>query len=1739
MFIKRIALILLVVVGLGFAFHQSILHFSLQYYISHTAERAGYSLVYQEVRASPHELVLIAPKVSLLQENSHFEADEIRFAYALHPLSGTLDLNITLNNPHINLHSGSLDLEKLLTSLFQSASWFKINGHIHNAQGTLTLGDLPMSLHFVVDQTWGLNPKAYYRISSDPALDHKGNVLEITYGEEGGTVHSTDIDTAVLTQLLHSLFPSSQSWVFEGGRLNGEINFELDDWNFTKGSGELYIEDLTLQHKDSKIKAVMGDILLKASPSEGTLASLEFLEGTVYFSDEETYGVLKDLKGVLQLTANQQLQLFADGILSSSKQKSYAWVQASTDIPTFKEGKLTLVLNHLDQNTPTLFDVTASLLNTPEPHIDLILKNVRQREFGFAQRVLDNTGPHLNPITYISGTISATLRLGLKNGMISSLAGKQINAEKLFFLIKPWELAIGSEKMTGEFSLDLSSPNPLDTLNASIGVENGQLALVGIHFDRWNFTNIQTELKIKQGSLQASSASVQLAGLKGEAEILGSKLDVPMRLKLHGKGSDIIPFVPERIQKGIQQSLNDDLVTLEAQVKKRPQGLAVEANALIKNNATNIVSPPIEFGFVIDRISLPHTAKFLADQEQFLKSLSPSLLNNLTPDRDLPLSYMIHSYLRQETGYSGYKLHQGWLKVNRLPLDKYVSPFIFPDKELMLSGFAEIVGEFDSTGISIRYQGTNLTLENEQLTIQVPEIVQDLEHPGAYHTLDLITMQHFGRFPIENGSYFDKGSGLLFSDMSGDVLFEGEKVHIDDVGAFCNGIFFEGIIDVDYSSPLKGQFDVNVHADSIVGSFSQAQNILAHFDKPYYITKIPLEGSLSFGPEGGDLFFGVKPDDVDFQARFDGCLMDGKLFSPHIDLAIHELSLNFLFDHQKNFLDLTDMQGMLLLGKPEAVEEYSIHSEGIRFSDFEKNIASFDIRIKEDSKDLFAIVGNTVSNPENPDSIDFQFDLKKSHFGEIYPQKLLLTLTDWNRVDDLQLEAHFRLSTLLHNLQKLGRSQNFLSGLINDLHQFSAVSGELALKLGFEGYKGTLSFDLGGDNILIDQHLVKTFHLSGYQREDKWSIEQLQLDNISIAAELQRKDALWKIDFMGLRYAEDLLLGLNGSYEQDKSLLSAHVNLLEMDLGKISEWQLLKSVFEDVKPEGVLKGSGEIQVKKPTKETGWNLDLLITAASTDLSINGYPFKDTEDLRFHLVNDRGWTLSNFNSEIAFDEGNGSLGFHINSLDYDFTSECLTMDSMPFSIDPSRLPWLANELSQRFPETFDDKIVETLTQLKADTPVKGKIDFSVGPSSDTFHLSLADDRYYLFGEERDLKFTVAELSENELKITSLFALNNHPTWISSLINPNQSDQGKIIIADGSAEKLDLPPLLVFWHSDPQKGLIIDKVSGHLSGIDVNLVENAQNPSTSETFNLVGSLDIDGTTARQILPPMLEKAFETLQMGRGYQMQGNFEIHKESPKNGDRDIRAYGTLTGNDLELKNYRFRQLSSQFIYNPASFQLIDFNIYDHAGSFHMDTLRVEKQKDDSWTLFAPMLTAYEVRPSLLNEVGKPDSHIRKPLVIQQFYLQNIVGKVGDANSFTGQGTFHFINPQKKNLQNTIFAIPAEILTRIGLNLSVLTPVAGTIHFELNQGKFVLTKFKDVYSDKKISKFYLSGPMSTIDLDGNLNIQVRFKQSTLLLKLAEMFTVNVKGTLTKPTYSLQRQKYLINQEVYTSQTEGQK
>ncbi|MGZ3633899.1 MAG: hypothetical protein ACXWM7_06450, partial [Parachlamydiaceae bacterium] len=257
--------------------------------------------------------------------------------------------------------------------------------------------------------------------------------------------------------------------------------------------------------------------------------------------------------------------------------------------------------------------------------------------------------------------------------------------------------------------------------------------------------------------------------------------------------------------------------------------------------------------------------------------------------------------------------------------------------------------------------------------------------------------------------------------------------------------------------------------------------------------------------------------------------------------------------------------------------------------------------------------------------------------------------------------------------------------------------------------------------------------------------------------------------------------------------------------------------------------------------------------------------------------------------------------------------------------------------------------------------------------------------------------------------------------------------------------------------------------------------------------------------------------------YAFTGEWEFNKQ-----DRgrlgNFSFQGGLSGQNVIFKGYELEFVQADAFYSYDTVRITNLLVQDPAGFLQIDQLLGFYQQDQLWHIALGHCEVTNWQPSLLRSVGQApllnDSHLQIP----QLRLSQVQGVLEKPNSFTGTGEMSFDNRSKRVSHHPLIVVPTEIINRIGLDLSMLSPVSGNILFNIQDGKFIVTKLKDVYSEGKISKFNLasSSAPSYMDFEGNLHLKIRMKHYNILFKLAELFTFTVTGSLQKPIYSISKQ-----------------
>lgn len=572
------------------------------------------------------------------------------------------------------------------------------------------------------------------------------------------------------------------------------------------------------------------------------------------------------------------------------------------------------------------------------------------------------------------------------------------------------------------------------------------------------------------------------------------------------------------------------------------------------------------------------------------------------------------------------------------------------------------------------------------------------------------------------------------------------------------------------------------------------------------------------------------------------------------------------------------------------------------------------------------------------------------------------------------------------------------------------------------------------------------------------------------------------------------LYNILGSYQKEK-LLEVGGNLLTMK-GIHQDNHLALDEFA----VGKVKGSANIDWKHD--DVLLSLSDVKVEEAHSFSLKGQ-FKKGMNLR------KGLILEGLNLSSA----DGKSSYQLDALRCNLQNQKLSFQDFAFCLTQERLPLIRSFTDSFFPGKVPAELFEWIEMQK--NPIEGRVSFEIHPSATSAHLSLKDGLYTAYGKDHELRNIAFFYDPGVLRLSGevFYQEQFYPVSMSS----KGMKEGNISLKEHPASQ---DALIGYWKRSPGGKIDFERVQGKFCGLDVFLHKQAG--SENQALYL-GKIHFDGMKLCKLLPPPWKNKVQKLEIGSGYSLEGEFDFFEK---------KFSGMLLGNHFSFWGMELDSLSSVINCTPKKIELKHLVMEDWGGKVEVEKASLIQQ-EGTWEILVPQLMVKDVRPiRLKGEEGKKNKKgFFDPLCIQSFQLNHFEGTLGERTSFKGNGALEFSNIPKKNFLSSLLFLPKEITARIGLDLSLLIPARGAIHYEIHDGKVFLTKLKNVFSEGKRSRFYLAeGHPATIDFDGHLNVKVKMKQYNLLMKVAEFFVVTVRGDIFKPTFSLNHQQEYVSDDI---------
>lgn len=1655
--------------------------------------------------------IIVIEDLELQQTNSNsqsnFQSPRLEISFSVHPLKGKIKTHAELIDPQIHVlktAKGNFFPNFELPSKSQLTT-------LHVSNGRLIFSNPEAAFEEVCKFSFTMDPKrSRLNLSFNDEIQ---NGFRLVYHRKSSLLNFTfeNLNLHRSYRLIEEIFPKdSQKLYVSDGLVAGNLSIYPKE---IYAEGELSLKNILLSDKQQKYLAAANDVFIEFHKAK--TASSQVIDKSPLPQFIEA--ILKNCEG--------QVQIGQESFLSHLQNDKVQWeirnVTSRLDFSLQRglQGLFQGIINRKQHFSPIIFDLSSNMESNGhrsfQAQVDILtdarqsasmrfsfqhqagerelakidLQHVSKQESSLFRDLALPFFPQANDIEILGGNVDANLEIVFENGKAQELFLKNFFAKDLY--LQGFSTKAFVNKAEASAKIDLISPRPLSTLQGQFDIFDGHLESLKTEYRQWPLQKIKGRLSFVEGMLEKSLMEAQAGGIKTKFLVDWFNSKKIVEGKIQGEIRDLEKILNEYFDLQNLHAFWDDQFELNFDLGREKSGL--DLDGLLKIGQKE---KPQELKFQA-KVEKSTQTEQERQEHQWLIIAHRVLQEFENSATSLGLA-MASDWLQKEIGINGLLIRDGHFQANDLSLKKYLLPFIFPNQNIDLEGHANIEGSFDHKKISISYLPKNLKIENSAFRIENGQ-----EEPEkASHFFDLTRQEHFGYLNLKGASYLEKKTQTLFEDISGVGYLNSDTIVINKISASSSKLLFKGQVRVDLRDPE--QIDIDIETDSVSGKVPDLQQFLKAFaNHPFY--ELPLSGRIYSGPKDCKLHFSIKDKQVQFDSSIYGSVEKGSYQLSPVELK--DLNFNFRYLHEQNALIIEELNGFYK--SLHASEALTLSSPKIEIWKLNQPKVYFDLLFQEKDENVARIAGQIYSE-EDSRFQSVSFDNKLCQIGQIRPNIDHCKLKNWSEIQSLHAYPLIRLSQFYQDCKRLLDTGLFpiRTGHIQSYSDHK-LYGQAEAKILYDREEGC-KFSAIGEDLILNQNKIEHFFLSGEKIKEQWKIEQVKVDELNMSAELSQKEKSWDVDFLSLSYGKSLVVKMNGSYQKQE--LQGELELFESNLEHLDEFSYLQGIKSLWQAKGIVSANGRFHTYYSTDKSRWLVDAELNSSFRNLNLQGVLFENKNNIACNYSTEKGLEAKGLDLSINIDQTPSEKT--LLQLDsFRIHNETYVLDGLHFSLTPKPFKIISSILEKILPSQGDEylKISQFMRDAKGEEALSGRLDLELSPKESRVLIDFEDGVYKFSGKDHLLQNLSVQREPGIIRLRARYG--EQGKWI--LAQSSNLNEGSLHIYEN--EISDPKPLKILWKRDQSNNFFIQKAEGFFSGLQFQLKQAQKNKT------LVGKIAVDFEKASNLLDPNLKKKAQTLALGQGYELVGQFHI----PSIDMGAISFEGKLQGKQFQIMRKNIDQLFARISYDQKQLIIQDMEVNDPAFNFFCKDIKAVRDRED-WQVYCPLLEVKSLKPHLLR--GKKASE-SKAITVKYAELRDIHGKLNQPLTYSGKGQLYFHNPAKKNLFHILFAIPNDLIARIGLDLNVLTPVMGTIDYELNGDKIFLTRFTDVYSDGQRSKFFLSkeSGQSYVDLSGKLNIKIKMKQYNIIFKIAELFTISILGNLEKPVYTLQKQEVEENQD----------
>lgn len=1710
--------VFLVLVTSVFVWRKPLTYQATKLSFKYLAEKSfGEKISFHDFELKDRSITLIEPKIgskvkALEKGGSFLEAEVAQIQYEIDWFSRQVKASLNLQKPKITFVK-TPEYQPSLKSLFSSEQGaIKTQISLGIEGGELELIDRASSLD-VISQSFKFEADTELMSETQSAFvfsfyqndAHCKSFVNIKQQTLHFKFELNNIEFKELQQTLDfwtsTKLKEEKSLNFNTGIFSGVIDLNFLKEHLPSFDANLSVKNLYLDDKKTLLNALVPQASValktphirlenkKASLREGIEMMVEETDGVVEIPKgaellyvKNNIDILKspDMGGKITLKKNQPTTLHLEGDVHSGEKTTHLTVNGSGLLNMIK-GELEIKMKRGPQE-PARLRASLDPYGSNQHKLYGQVEHFGYLEAEFIQQLLMPFFPEVKIFDIQKGFLDARFQCLFHNYRPKKLHVEDFVLKEAGF--KGIEKVEVIENITtmGSIDLDFSKQKLLKGLSGQLSFKVDELKS-----KKHVLENFSGELNLNEGKIAFAKSKAIYSNLNISLLWDEKKTIDPLRINLEGYGKDGLKFAPSWLAEIYHSHFDEELIKVELEGALKNEELILKGQSKIANYN------PAYFGTTIGKKVRG------VKKEQFRLFWE----NFITPIQTSPALSYFESALSLRSNSEIY-LKDGWFEFEKMPIEKFISPILFSETTIEFTGTSDIRGQFDQTGICLCYDNYNLSFDHGYFSIDL-ESMKESSKKG-FHYFNFAENTHFGKVYVEDANCMIKSASLDFKRLQGDIEITPDRIFSKNLTGNISDLQLSSVLNLCFLG--NGNLDLMLKLSHLKGDMSEFKSLFRSLDTPF-LENLPIEGKIEIDSQNS-FFHLSKLEEVTTRTSLKGRLSEGK--APFIGgQMLKQISCDFSFDSDQETFELKDFQSVW---KSHRNQDYGVFSNYFKMDLFKDQPAHFDIKVKNSLQDCARLSGKLYLNisHEKP-ALKIILDQKGNHLGSVDLTNVYFALNNSFELDYLNVNFSCNLNSLNKDISLAQNLLPQISGSALPYLKWIDLKGDISGQWLFDLNQHRHQFFIWGDQVKIGEASPGFFQLKGFKKENTVTLENLTYQQLKATGKLEERPLCYFLKDLHLAVDDNLVMDVKGVYCKIFNSFQADISHFHCNLDEIKRLSLFSKVPYLSQSYGSMDLTGKIEGGYFKGDLQY--ELFLKGKTRQLKVADFLLNDEKLECIFKGNSKKIELKQFQSHFLeayskpFDV---ALVGH--NFEFDFTKKDYKVGDIKFAIAPQSLQSLHTILS----ENWNIELPQSALNIKKEGLLEGSFSYNPQNLNYPFELNLKQGRYFLLDQICFLNRCKISYGPLGMEVKAKAPIFNKPYWFQYKKENFKKDVIEMLIFDQKPTSERIPHLKVNCKEE-KEGLVIKNIRGEVAGLRFDFIHRDEKDTPLANV-LMGQLQIQGNELCKRLSWELSSRLEKFEFGKGYFLTGQLKL----PKNNLKGFVFEGLLGGQDFDLLGFEFKSLSSSITCSLDNFLIKDLKVSDLSGELTIDKIDISKNYL-GYALNIPSVVLKGFKPSLMHKTDQGQVK-HKPLIIEKLELVNLSGNLSDINTLNGNGYFIFQKTPKK--QASLLDIPVHLISKLGLDLTMLNPVEGKVVFQIKDQKIFFNKLIEMYSHDRHCHFTLAKypNLSYMDFDGNLNIKIKMKQY-VLLKITEPFMISIQGHYKAPRYSFMRKKMVVD------------